>query len=135
MPRAVSAVLALLVAGSLSGCQLAAGYLVTDFSLAVEPSEATLAAGDTLEVTVRVERFLGIDASPFPVTLTLHRAADGVSLAGAESVEIPSGIDEEVVTLQVDPGTALGEGEVVFRGSGVVKSRDATLTLVIAPPG
>lgn len=131
MRRIVGTLVFAALAAALSGCQLAGAYVATDFSLATEPDALTIVQGESAEIVVRVDRILGIDVSPFPVAVQIHRAPDGVTLAEGETVEIPSGISEEMVTLEVDPSAEPGEHEVVLRGSNVIKSRDATVTLTI----
>lgn len=131
MRRTVGTLVFAALAATLSGCQLVGAYVATDFSLATRPDELTIVQGESAELVVRVDRILGIDVSPFPVTVEIHRAPDGVTLAEGDAVEIPAGISEEPVTLEVDPSAEPGEHEVVLRGSNVVKSRDVTVTLTI----
>lgn len=120
-----------IAAGLLSGCGLLAAQLATQFSLSVEPEELTAARDGSEEVVVGVSRPLGIDLTPIPVILTLHRAPDGVSLGDVDEVQIPSGIDEETISLHVSADAELGEHEVVFRGTNTVRTEEATLTLTI----
>lgn len=131
MRRIVGILVLASVAAVLSGCQLAGAYVATDFSLATEPDELTIVQGGSSELVLRIDRILGIDVSPFPVTVEIHRAPDGVSLAEGESVSIPAGISEEPVTLEVEATAEPGEHEVVLRGSNGIKSRDATVALTI----
>lgn len=136
MTTSLRVVASLLLIAAVSGCQLAAGYLATDFSLSAEPPELTLARGSSEDLTVHVDRILPIDASPFPVLVTLHRAPDGVTLeAGEEGVQIPSGIDEEILTLQASADAVLGEHEATLRGTNMVRAQDVdfVVTIVDAP--
>lgn len=126
-------VFALLSVALLSSCQLAAGYLATDFSLSAEPPELTLARGSSEDLTVHVDRILPIDASPFPVLVTLHRTPDGVTLeADEEGVHIPSGIDEEVLTLRASADAELGEHEATLRGTNMIRAKDVDFVIIIA---
>lgn len=121
----------LLLAGTLGGCQLAAGYLVTDFTLSIEPEEVAIPRGGRQEITVEVRRLLPVDASPFPITVSLHRPPAGIGLEEGEEVTIPSGIDEEVVTVVVESNAEVGTHDLVFRGSSLPKTREATLSLTV----
>lgn len=124
--------LLLVLSSLLTGCELAAGYLATDFGLSLEPASASVARGESRAVTVHVDRILPIDVAPFPIRVTLHRAPDGVTLAeGDGGVDIPSGVSEEIVTLHVADDAELGLHEVVLRGDNFVRTRDATLELAI----
>lgn len=131
MLRRRAVLLATLLLLGLTGCQLAGAYLATDFSLRVEPAEATASPGDDLELIVRVDRPLGLDVSPLPVTIGLHRAPDGVELADGPTLEVPAGVSEETAILRVGAEVAGGEHEIVLRGSNGVKSRDAELVLAV----
>lgn len=131
MRRIVGTLVLMALAAVLSSCQLAGAYVATDFSLATEPDALTIVQGGSAGLVLRVDRPLGLDVSPLAVTVELHRAPEGVSLAEGESVTIPAGIHEEPVTLEVDTAAEPGEHEVVLRGANGVKSRDATVTLTI----
>lgn len=131
MRRIVGTLVFVALAAALSGCQLAGAYVATEFSIATEPAALTIAQGASAELVVRVDRPLGMDVSPLAVTVEIHRAPAGVSLAEGEGVQIPSGISEERVTLEVDPSAEPGEHEVALRGSNGIKSRDATVALTI----
>lgn len=127
----VRLVLLALVVVPLTGCQLAGGYVATEFFLRVEPEQVEVARGDEREVTVFVDRVLGIDVSPFPVALSLHEGPDGLSLAEGDSITIPAGVDEQVVTLAASGSAEGGEHEVVLRGSNGIRTKDATLMVTI----
>jgi hypothetical protein len=129
----VRLVLLALLAVPLTGCQLAGGYVATEFFLQAEPERVEMDRGGQQEVTVHVDRVLGIDVSPFPVALTLHEGPDGLSLAEGDTVTIPAGVDEEAVTLSASGSAELGEHEVVLRGSNGIRTKDATLTVTIGP--
>jgi hypothetical protein len=129
----VRLVLLAFLAVPLTGCQLAGGYVATEFFLRAEPEQVEMDRGGEQDVTVHVDRVLGIDVSPFPVALTLHEGPDGLSLAEGDAITIPAGVDEEVVTLAATASAALGEHEVVLRGSNGIRSKDAALTVTIGP--
>lgn len=131
MRRIVGTLVFVALLAALSGCQLAGAYAVTEFSLATEPDELAVAQGGSAELVVRVDQPLGLDVSPLPVTVAMHRAPEGVRLAEGESVTIPAGIREEPVTLEVDASAEPGEHEVVLRGANGINSRNATVTLTI----
>ena len=131
MRRIVGTLVLVALAAVLSGCQLAGAYALTEFSLATEPDALAIAQGGSAELVLRVDRPLGLDVSPLAVTVEIHRAPEGVSLAEGASVSLPAGISEEPVTLEVDGTAEPGEHEVVLRGSNGIKSRDATVALTI----
>jgi hypothetical protein len=129
----VRLVLLTLVAVPLTGCQLAAPYVATEFFLRLDPEQIEMDRGSEREVTVFIDRVLGIDVSPFSVVVTLHEGPSGLALAEGESITIPAGVDEERVTLAASGSTELGEHEVVLRGSNGIRTKDAALTVMVGP--
>lgn len=128
-------ILLLLVALALplSGCGLLVSAVATDFNLSIEPAEIAIAQGEEAQVTLIVSRILPIDVTPFPLTATLYNPPQGVTLAEGQ-VELPSGIDERVLTIAVDDTAEVGGPyTVTVEATSGVKTKQATFELTVTP--
>ena len=101
-----------------------------DFNLSLEPSQITVSREGSREVTVKVSRILPVNVAPAPILLTLYNPPAGVSLEDY-SVEIPSGLNERVLTIQVDSSATPGNHELTIEGTTSLKTKQVKLNLTI----
>ena len=115
---------------SLTGCEMLLLDAAMDFKLSLEPAQITVSRGSSTEVTVKVSRILPVNVAPVPISLTLYNPPTGISLE-AEQVDIPSGLDERVLTIQVDDSATLGDHELTIEGTTGLKTKQATLNITV----
>jgi uncharacterized membrane protein len=115
---------------SLTGCEMLLLDAVMDFNLSLEPAQITISRGSSKDVTVKVKRILPVNVTPVPISVTLYNPPVGVSLEDGQ-VDIPSGIDERVLTLQVDASATLGDHELILEGTTGLKTKQAKLNLTV----
>jgi uncharacterized protein (DUF58 family) len=114
----------------LSGCEMLLLDAAMDFNLSLEPTQVKVSRGSAREITVKVSRVLPVNVAPVPISLTLYPPPIGVSLED-ESVEIPNGIDERVLTIVVDDRATLGNHELTIEGTTGLKIKQAKLILTV----
>jgi uncharacterized membrane protein len=119
-----------LVLFSLTGCEMLLLDAAMDFNLSLEPAQTSIARGNSQDITIKVSRILPVNVTPTPIMVTLYKAPEGITLEG-EQVDIPSGIDERVLTIQVSSSAALGEYELTLEGSSGLKTKQAKLKLTV----
>jgi uncharacterized membrane protein len=114
----------------LSGCELLLADAAMDFNLSLEPAQVMMAKGETKEIKIKVSRILPVNLAPTPITVTLYNPPTGVSLKDGQ-VEIPSGINERALVLQVDSSAKSGEVEVTLEGASGLKTKQTKLKLTV----
>jgi uncharacterized membrane protein len=115
---------------SLTGCELLLADAAMDFNLSLEPAQVTMAKGETKEIKIKVSRILPVNIAPTPITVTLYNPPTGVSLKDGQ-VEIPNGIDERALVLQVDSSAKAGEVEITIEGTSGLKTKQTKLKLTV----
>ena len=112
-----------------SGCEMLAANAVTNFDLKLEPTALAVARGGSGTVKITISRTVPIDVVPVPITVELYNPPAGVSAA---PLELPSGITEDELRLEVSETAALG-GPVTLkvRASNGVKTKEATVQLTV----
>lgn len=112
-----------------SGCEMLAADAITNFDLKLEPTALAVARGGSGTVKVTISRAVPIEVVPVPITVELYNPPPGVS---ATPLEIPSGISEDELRLEVGEAAALG-GPVALkvRASNGAKTKEATLQLTV----
>ena len=115
---------------SLTGCEMLLLDAAMDFNLSLEPAQVTVSRGSSREVTVKVSRILPVNVAPVPISVTLYNPPAGISLED-EQVDIPSGIDERVLTIQVANSATLGDHELTIEGTTGLKTKQATLNVTV----
>lgn len=86
-----------------------------DFSLSLDSDAATVAAGDTLELPVAVNRIAGADATIGPISIEALDLPPGVSCEPV--VSEPSGETAEKVTLKLTTTSEPSSGFIRIQGS------------------
>ncbi len=114
----------------LSGCEMLLLDAAMDFNLSLEPAQTAIAKGESKEVKIKVSRVLPINVAPTPITVTLYNPPTGVTLKDGQ-VEIPSGINERALVLQVDSSAKLGEVDLTLEGASGLKTKQAKLKLTV----
>lgn len=122
-----------LVASLLTGCELAAGQVLAQFDLTVEPSEVEIDAGGAGSVTVGIEPLVAVTFSRFTIVLDdVAPDEDGITAktlvvfgAGEHPWEIAVGDG-------VPPGTYQLTAEAVSQGTNLLPvERRATFEVVV----
>lgn len=121
----------IVLVGLLSGCSLLFSQLATDFSLTVVTEQITIAQGESGSVVVRIGQTIPVDVVPVPILVSLHQPPDGVT---ADELEIPSGISEDDLIVEIDPSAAVDVYEVTIRATNGLKTREGTFELTIVAP-
>jgi uncharacterized membrane protein len=114
----------------LTGCEMLLLDAVMDFNLSLEPAQTTISKGASQDITVKVSRILPVNVAPTPITVKLYNPPDGITLEG-EQVDIPSGLDERVLTIEVSDGALLGDHELTIEGSTGLKTKQVKLNLTV----
>jgi hypothetical protein len=114
----------------LSGCEMLLLDAAMNFNLSLEPTQVKVSRGSAREITVKVSRVLPVNVAPVPISLTFYHPPIGVSLED-ESVEIPNGIDERVLTIVVDDRATLGNHELTIEGTTGLKTKHVKLILTV----
>lgn len=128
--RALHPIWFVLVLLSLTGCELLLVDAAMDFTLSLEPAEVTVARGTEREITVKASRTLPVSVAPTPIAVTLYDPPPGVALKEAQ-VDIPSGIDARILTIQVSGGAEPGSYDVTVEGTTGLKTKQTTLALTV----
>jgi uncharacterized membrane protein len=115
---------------SLTGCELLFMQAAMDFNLSLEPSQTTISPGSSRDITIKVSRILPLNVAPMPITVTLYNSPDGMSLKDGQ-VEIPNGIDERILTIEVSEDANLGNHQLIIEGSTGLKTKQASLKLIV----
>lgn len=114
----------------LAGCEMLLLDAAMDFNLSLEPAQITVSRGSSRDITVKVSRILPVNVAPMPISVTLYNPPTGISLED-EQVDIPSGIDERVLTIQVANSATLGDHELTIEGTTGLKTKQATLNVTV----
>jgi uncharacterized membrane protein len=115
---------------SLTGCEMLLLDAVMDFNLSLEPVQTSIRPGSSQDITIKVKRILPVNVAPTPIIVTLYNAPEGITLKG-EQVDIPSGIDERVLTIEVSDSATLGDHELTFEGSTGFKTKQTKFKLTV----
>lgn len=115
----------------LGGCSLLLSELATDFSLAVETEQVTVAQGASGQVALRIDQTIPVDVVPANITVTLHQPPDGVT---ADDLVIPNGISEDNLIVHVAATATVGVYDVTIRATNGLKTREGTFELTIVAP-
>lgn len=128
--RTLELSLFVLVLLSLTGCEMLLLDAAMDFNLGLEPAQTTISAGASQDIKIKVSRILPVNVAPTPISVTLYNPPDGITLKG-ERVDIPSGINERVLTLEVSSSAKRGEVELTLEGTSGLKTKQAKLKLTV----
>jgi hypothetical protein len=115
---------------SLTGCEMLLLDAVMDFNLSLESAQTSIVRGTSQDITLKVSRILPVNVAPTPITVKLYNPPDGITLEG-EQVDIPSGIDERILTIEVSDSAPLGDHELTIEGSTGLKTNQVKLNLTV----
>jgi hypothetical protein len=120
--------LIVVISSLLASCDLLFDVARRQFSVDLDPTEVTIARGESAEITVTLTLYTGFDFSLEEATVKLIDPPEGVT---ADPLTMPGNILERKLTIRISPTTDLLEDEeiIVEVTKGVGKDAKFNLTI------
>ncbi len=115
----------LLVVSLLSGCELLLQEATKFYTVTLEPTEITMAKGETGKLTVKVSILIDLNGEAL---VKLYNEPEYIS---AKDISIPNGLPDGIMTIEVDADAPLGTEDITVQIEKAGKGQRKTFKLTI----